>query len=158
MSKAFNRARACEPFCHACRKAIPPKFVVMRSTERLRFDASDPEPWLEVTAIETVAGYCSCECVQNDLVALMCREGMARNVVPPSPHTPSTCARCSHPIDVNEFHRHYALEMLGPEADCAVALMGCSIAVVCPRCAELEQTIAPSPLSAETANGTEPLH
>lgn len=143
MPNTFHRVRSCAPFCTACQEPVPAKFAVIRSTERLRFDDSDLEPWLEVSDLETIASYCSCECVERDLVALIKREGLERAVPPLFAPTRPICSRCSNQIDVNERHRHYAVEMLGTDANCTVALMGSSIAIVCAGCAEIEQSSAP---------------
>lgn len=135
MIHSSDQARPHRAHCQACGKASPRQFVVMRSTEQLRVEESSGDRWLDVSDVHVLANYCSLDCVQSDLVALMTRQGVTLSLLPLWLQPVSTCAICGSQIDTREPHRHYALEVLDPQAPDRRVLTGCPVAVTCLQCA-----------------------
>ncbi len=130
--------------CQACGQASPPHFVVMRSTEQLRVEETSGDRWLDVSDVHVLATYCSFDCMQTDLVALMTRQGVTLSLLPMWLQPVSTCGCCRSQIDVREPHMHYALEVLDPRAPDRGVLTGCPVAVTCLKCASTADTNANS--------------
>lgn len=123
--------------CMACERMFGlVMFDVTRAFERVCFYPLPRVPEVDVTDAEGIGIYCSANCRQMALPALMRVEGVPISAARPGIGPIEACAKCKGSVDMTAFHLTYAECETREDGDGTATTLDLDyLAVVCSRCA-----------------------
>lgn len=149
--------------CMACGRMFGPvMYDVTRAFERVCFYPAHRFPQVDITDAKGIGIYCSANCRQTALPALMSVEDVPIPSERPGIGPIETCAKCKKTVDMTVFHLAYSETKTREDGDGTATTLDLDyLAVVCngcaPRCGTEEAaTRATAELQVERSNTSSP--
>lgn len=109
-------------------------FDMSRTVERVLFSGPDQMDEVEISGGEGIATYCSRACHAAGRHAVMQQEGVPIPPIRPGIGPVETCAKCSGPVDMADWHVTFTEGKLEEQGGGIATLEFHYVAVVCKRC------------------------
>lgn len=121
--------------CATCKKLFNQTwFHLTSSYERVHFGGPTGMPEVETEQADGLAEFCSRGCLARGEQLVMAEERVPTPSVAPDIGPVETCARCSGPVDMSNWHITYSKGLFEERAFGLVVLEHDYVAVVCRTC------------------------